>query len=105
MRPIPPALRADMSSDPYYKKCCLCGTMQGIQWHHNLILASRQSSIRETILPVCEPCHDRARNTEVKEKLDLIMLRRMSDTQITSISKAVNYHQRKKYLECKYTSR
>jgi hypothetical protein len=105
MRPIPPALRSEMAADPYYKRCCLCGTMAGkIDFHHNLIYKGSQCDDRETILPLCVPCHDKARHTETKEKLDLIMLRRMSDAQIAKYSKAVNYQQRKKYLTCKYPS-
>lgn len=103
MRPIPPKIRALLADDPYMKRCCLCGSNSGkIDWHHNLILGSKQSNIVETILPLCQNCHDKARTTETKEKLDLIMLNRMSDQQIIEISKAVNYHQRKKYLNEKY---
>jgi len=47
-------------------------------------------------------CHNLARNTETKEKLDLIMLTRMSPDQMTKYSKAVNLFQRYNYLANKY---
>ena len=103
MRPIPPKQREEMANDPYYKKCCYPHYCSGkIEWHHNLIIAGRQSDIKETILPLCQFIHERARLTDVKEQLDLIMLKRMSEAQIGEISKAVNYHQRLRYLKGKY---
>lgn len=106
MRPIPPKTKEELANDPYMKKCCLCGSSSGkIDWHHNLIFKSRQSDIKETILPLCQDCHDKARTKVVKDKLDLIMLNRMTDEQITSISKAINYHHRKKYLNDYFTGR
>lgn len=103
MRPIPQKLRSDLSADPYYKSCCLCGSTLEIEWHHNLILAGRQSNEKETILPLCKFHHEAARKTEIKEVLDLIMLLRMEDTQIRKISKAVDYFRRKEYLKEKYS--
>lgn len=105
MRAIPQSIKTKLASDPFMKKCCLCGTHGAtikIEWHHNLIFAHRQSNLPETILPLCEPCHSHANNRDVKERLDLIMLNRMSDETIMSISKAVNWSQRKKYLTKKY---
>ena len=101
MRPIPEQLRDEMSKDKYYKKCCLCKSSP-VQWHHNLVFASKQVNEKECILPVCERCHNLARNTETKEKLDLIMLTRMSPEQMTKYSKAVNLFQRYNYLTRKY---
>jgi hypothetical protein len=106
MRKIPEKQRATMAQDAFYKRCCYpwshnCGGK--IEFHHNLIFGGRQSNIMETILPVCQNIHDQARNTEVKEKMDLIMLRRMTPAQILSISKAINYKLRLQYLENKYS--
>lgn len=101
MRPIPLDLREEMAGDKFYKKCCLCGS-HPVQWHHNLIFAGRQVNEKECILPVCEVCHNLARNTETKEKLDLIMLTRMCPLQMKRYSKASNLFQRYKYLTNKY---
>lgn len=105
MRPIPQKVKELLESDPFMKCCCLCGIdnkKTKIEWHHNLIYAGRQSDIPETILPLCKTHHDQANNEEVRERLDLIMLKRMSVEQISSISKAINWEHRKKFLEKKY---
>ena len=101
MRPIPDKLKQEIVADKFYKKCCLCGCRQ-VQWHHNLIFAGRQVNEKECILPVCEVCHNKARNMEVREQLDLIMLTRMSPEQMKKYSKAVDLFQRYKYLTNKY---
>jgi len=101
VRTIPEELKEEMVGDKFYKKCCLCGN-EPVQWHHNLIFAGRQVNEKECILPVCERCHNLARNTENKEKLDLIMLTRMSPEQMTKYSKATNLFQRYNYLTRKY---
>lgn len=76
MRAIPPSLRNELASDPYYEKCCLShlGVCEGrIEWHHNLIYAGRQQNRKFCILPLCHGHHMRANNKEVREKLDRIM--------------------------------
>ena len=99
MRKIQEKVKQEILRDNFYKKCCLCGKTHGkIEWHHNLIYAERQSNIKETILPLCQECHEKARNSTIKEKLDFIMLNRMPDEQVESI----NYQQRKKYLNGKF---
>lgn len=105
MRPIPPKLKEELASDPYYKKCCfdfphVC--YGKIDWHHNLQFASKQQNVKEAILPICQTIHDSARNTYIKEMLDLIMLERMSKEQRLSFSKAVNYENKLQYLRNKY---
>ena len=103
MRPIPLEVKEQLSQDVFMKKCCLCGTDRlRVQWHHNLIYQGRQSDIPETILPLCSYCHAIADDTGVKERLDLIMLKKMSAEQIKSISKAIDYKHRLKYLKKKY---
>ena len=103
MRPIPKEVRDQLASDPRMTKCALCGTRGlKLEWHHNLTEKGRQSDRPETILALCKLCHDNARDSDVKERLDLIMLRMMTPETISEISKAVDYHQRLKYLESKY---
>ena len=103
MRPIPEKVKEQLSNDTFMKKCCFCGTARlRIEWHHNLIYQGRQSDIPESILPLCSFCHAIADDSGVKEKLDLIMLKRMGTEQIKSISKAINYKQRLSYLKKKY---
>lgn len=98
MRPIPPSLKQEILSDKFYEKCCVCG-VKGVQWHHNLIWKGRQENEKFCILPLCPSCHEKARNTEFKEKLDWIMWNRASEEQITFYSKAVNYKHEKQRLD------
>ncbi len=69
-----------------------------IDWHHNLIFASKQSDIPETIIAICSEIHDKANRKDVKERLDWIMLNQMSDAQVRNIGKAINYGYKKEKL-------
>jgi hypothetical protein len=100
MRKIPEHVRSMLAEDEWMKHCCLgdeyCSGR--IEWHHNLIYAGRQSDIPETILPLCHFHHGCVGQHNFKELLDWIMLCRMTDEQVQSISKATFYGFRKKYL-------
>lgn len=94
MNHIPKALNDELNEDPFYRKCCLsflggCGGR--IERHHNLIYAGRQYQAKFAILPACHDHHDMARNTEIKERFDWVMLNRATYAEILSISKAINY--------------
>jgi hypothetical protein len=91
-----------MANNDYYSECCLCPKTSGIQWHHNLIFASNQVNEQEMILPLCAECHDKARESETKEKIDLIMYRRMTDSQFLKYDKAGYIKLRFNFLEKKY---
>lgn len=92
MKPIPLKLRNEIASNPYMKKCCLCGTSSGkIDWHHQIIYAGSQLNEKWAILPLCEICHDSARNSKVKEKLNWIALNRATKEELSRISKAIDY--------------
>lgn len=105
MNNLPARLRKDLANDPSYKKCCfifehLCSGK--IEWHHNLIFGGRQVQDKRFIMPICQNIHDKARNTLIKELLDLIMLDNLSYDELKEISKGVNYTQRRTYLRNKY---
>ena len=107
MRPISKQTKEQLANDPFMKVCCLSGKTAmmctgTIEWHHNLIFTGKQSDEPETILPLCKGHHYAADIKDIKELLDLIMLKRMSDKQIDIFSKAINYRQRLKYLKQKY---
>ena len=82
--------------------CCLCGSSP-IQLHHNLIFAGKQVHHVKTILPVCVRCHTQANKVEVREKLDLIMLKQMTKKELQMFSKVVDLEARLKYLYDKHT--
>ena len=105
MRHIPKKLNQELNDDEYYTKCCfnfphVC--YGKIERHHNLIYSGKQYQSKETILPICKTIHEMARNTFIKEMLDLIMLERMTKEQRLLISKAIDYEKRFKYLSAKY---
>lgn len=93
MRPIPQKLREQMANDPFMKVCCLnnYSNCDGhIEWHHNIIVAGRQLNADWAILPLCKYHHDDM-NSNIKERLNWIMLNRASEQQLGEISKAINY--------------
>lgn len=107
---IPVNLREEMANDPYYKKCCLTGyTNEKINWHHNFIYAGKQVNEKWCILPVKESIHQyhKGITSEVKEKLDYIMLNRFEGTMEDLAKKfpKINWEQKYKYLKNKYDIR
>ena len=91
MRPIPPKLREEMASDPFYTKCIFRNVeCRGkIEWHHNLIFASRQVNEAFCILPLCKYHHDNL--VRYKDYVDMVMLNRATDEELRQYSKAINY--------------
>ena len=94
-----------MAQDPFYKRCCLTGSMNvKIEWHHNLIFAGRQVNEKWCILPLWEKVHAQANKPEIKEKLDWIMLNRATDAELERYSKATNLKTKRDKLNKKYGS-
>lgn len=102
MQQIPKKLRAEMSSDLYYRRCCLTGRTDKIQFHHNLIFANRQVQEKFCILPVCEAVHILARDKDIKEKLDWISLNRADDATLKKYSKVEDLIEKRNRLNKKY---
>ena len=79
MRVIPEALKRRIAADPWYRKCCLCHSLD-VQWHHNLIYAGQQVNEVFCILPVCETHHEGPegpkRNALTRQRLDELMYKR-----------------------------
>lgn len=100
-KPIPLKLRTELNADKWYKKCCIADeTCEGrIQFHHNMQWKGSRLNEKFAILPVCEAMHRKADTREIREKLDWVMLQRMTDEQVEYYSKAKNYKQYKIYLE------
>lgn len=68
-----------INADPFYRFCCLCGSEQNVQRHHNLIFGGRQCDDWFTILPLCKNCHDIANRRDIRNQLNNIMIRRGGD--------------------------
>lgn len=99
MTPIPPKLRKEIDSNPFYKNCALYG------WHghecegritmdHTIIYAGRQLQELWAITPVCAKAHgvDGYRDNQELQELRLwVALNRASAFNIMQISKAVSF--------------
>jgi len=95
---ISPKLKAELSQDPFYKKCCLTGRTDGkIDFHHNATFQGKNIQEKFAILPVHEDIHQyhKGITSEVKQKLNKIMAQRMTEEELDYYSKAVDY---RKYL-------
>lgn len=103
-RPIPQELREKFSRDPFYAQCCIGDeTCSGrIQWHHNGNYAGTRMDDEWSILPACEGHHDRARETEIHERFDWVMLNRADLDNLTARYPKYNWKQRFKYLQSVY---
>jgi hypothetical protein len=101
MRPIPPKLKKEMASDPYYEQCCISRRRtEKIDWHHNLIYAGRQVNEKWCILPLATSIH---KNIEkYKEQCDWIMVNRATDSDLQRFSKVVDLKLLKDRLNTKY---
>ena len=96
-KPIPAKQRQEMSQDYFYSVCCVGGDCRGnIQWHHNHKWQGKRTNERFGILPVCE-YHHRIEAT-IKDKLDWVMLNRMSDSELDMYSKAENLYNKRERL-------
>ncbi len=103
MNKIPVKLRAKLAADIFYTRCCVTGlpsTFEDpIEWHHNLIFAGRQVQARFAILPIKRSVHRIAMLPEIKDKLDWVMVSRMSGEDLELYGKGVDWLHRKEYLE------
>jgi hypothetical protein len=100
MRPIPKKLRNEMNADPYYKVCCMNNRdCEGrLEWHHTIIHSGRQLNEKWAIVPACKHHHD---NDE--EQLQLLALNRATIEELSVISKAIRWVERREYLRAKYS--
>lgn len=93
-----------MANDPYYSVCCVTGRTAPqvkIEWHHNFTYRGQQVNEIWCILPVSEAIHIQARNTEMKEKLDWIMLNR-APKEVFERFDRIDLKQRLAYLKTIY---
>lgn len=102
MNRIPKKLRQELSEDMFYQRCCVTGKVgtfdDPVQWHHNLIFGGKQVQARFAILPILKSIHLIADYPKIKEKLDWVMVNRMSGEDLELYSKGVDYIHRKEYL-------
>ena len=109
MSKIPPALLKEILADPYYKECCRKedgGCAGRITFEHSLIFASRQLQEKWAILPLCARHHevdDYQDNGDLnKERNIQIALNRANTSELSAISKAIDYIALRDRLNKKY---
>ena len=107
---IPKKMREEMAVDPFYQRCCISGARKApgvkIEWHHNFTSYQygNKGRLNEkwAILPVCEAVHLKAGTSEIKERLDWVMLNRTDDETLKKYSKAEDLIRKRSYLNNKF---
>ena len=75
-----------------------------IELHHNLIYAYRQVDRAFCIIKLCKKHHSMADRKDIKEKLDYIMIKKMTADDFKDFPR-VNWSQKFKYLKSKSTTK
>lgn len=112
MRKIAPELKTLLLSDSDYKKCLRQVWLQDhvcrgrITWEHAIIYKGQQLNERWAIIPICAYAHsvDKWQDSGIlnKEINEWIAINRATDEELQAVSKAVNYKQKREYLNGKY---
>lgn len=95
-----------MAADPFYEKCCISGVRKApgvkIEWHHAFQFAGKRVNEKWCIVPVTEIVHDKARTSEMKERIDWVILNRADDETLKRYSKAEDLIRKRSYLNNKF---
>ena len=75
MRPIPIALRAELSKLPRMYICLVCGSRKGVEWQHSILYRGRQINELYSIVGLCGVCHRGNFGTIFKKSKDLCEMR------------------------------
>lgn len=109
MRTIPQYLKDQISTDPFYRKCCRASDgckSSRITIEHSMIYAGKQVSALWALLPLCEYHHSvnaYKDNGDLNKEMNIwIALNRAKDYELENISKATNYKEVRNRLNKKY---
>lgn len=105
MNNIPKKLKEEMANDPFYKKCCITGTLATnakVEWHHGLMFAGKRVQEKFAIIPLRKDIHDNV--VYYREKCDWIILNRATDEQLKKYSKSTDLIAMRDRLNKKYDS-
>jgi hypothetical protein len=103
MSPIPPKLKQQMAADPWYKRCCITGRTEDIEWHHAHQFSGRQTQEYWCIVPLNKEVHKNIRSWRTeREMVDIIILCRADEATLKKYSKAENLVFKRDYLLKKY---
>jgi len=98
MRPIPPALRTKIASDPFMRKCIRDSeaTCEGrITWEHTFTYSGKQINERWAIVPLCEHHHFRDLNKNYGRYIALL---RATESDLNKYGKA-NFRQQLEHFK------
>jgi len=82
--PIPDKIKKKLEKAERMKKCAVCSTRNGLQWHHCWTYSARQIQELWAIVAVCERCHDECTphkntyNPKTRYTVELISLQMMT---------------------------
>ena len=100
MRPIPLTLRKEISNDPFYKRCCLTGSLN-VSLEHCWIYAGKQINEKWAIVPLHRIFNTSHPPKGVKDKCRLISLRRATKEDLAKYPKK-DWENLLNYLEKQY---
>lgn len=100
MRPIPQKLRKQISEDPFYKKCCITGSLN-VSLEHCWVYSGKQINELWAIVPLDRKLNTSHPSKEIKEKCRLISLKRATKKDLAKYPKK-NWQQELKYLQDNY---
>jgi len=100
MRKIPLNIRKQISEDNFYRTCCVADEIcfGKIEIHHNMIYAGKQVDDLFALLPVCLYHHEREKCREIGDKLDKVMISRMTIEDEKKFDR-INWLVKKQYLD------
>jgi len=111
MNAIPKALRLELASDPYYKRCARAGLHQHecagrITWEHALYFQGKQVQARYSILPLCAKAHGVDQFLDGgdldKNINEWIALNRATAKELAGLSRARDYRRYREYLNGRF---
>lgn len=111
MNNIPPKLRVQLATDPFYKVCARKGIFGHecagrITWEHSMYFAGKQIQARWAIVPLCAKGHS---VNEYQDSGDMdkhinewIALNRANEDDLLPICKTIDYFHYRNFLNKKY---
>lgn len=104
--PIPPKLRVEMASDPWYERCCLSGVKKSpwakIEWHHAFTWKGKRLQEKWAIVPLHSELHAQIHKRWICEAVERIILNRADEETLRKYSKAVDLVKRRDRLNAQY---
>ncbi len=98
MRPIPPALRKQLSEDPFMSRCVYTGETKDISFEHCWIYSGRQINEWWAIVPLARRLNTSSMPLEIKNYCRWISLIRAKPSDLAKYPKK-NWEQERKYLD------